>query len=47
MRNTMAHLIDACPGDQRPVACCRFHGHEDKIVTDEPENGYDETEVQS
>jgi hypothetical protein len=28
------------------LACCRFGGHEDKIVTHEPESGYDETEVQ-
>jgi hypothetical protein len=28
------------------VSCCRFRGHEDKIVTKEPEIGYDETEVQ-
>ena len=28
------------------VACCRFRGHEDKIVTKEPESGYGETEVQ-
>ena len=28
------------------LACCRFDGHEDKIVTHEPESGYDETEVQ-
>jgi hypothetical protein len=28
------------------MACCRFRGHEDKIVTMELESGYDETEVQ-
>lgn len=28
------------------VACCRFRGHEDKIVTMELGIGYDETEVQ-
>ena len=28
------------------MSCCRFRGHEDKIVTKEPESGYDETEVQ-
>lgn len=28
------------------LACCRFCGHEDKIVTKELESGYDETEVQ-
>ncbi|MGS1096394.1 hypothetical protein ACVCNR_17750 (plasmid) [Aquamicrobium terrae] len=28
------------------VSCCRFHGHEDKIVTKELECRYDETEVQ-
>jgi hypothetical protein len=28
------------------VGCCRFGGHEDKIVTKELESGYDETEVQ-
>ena len=34
-------------GDElRAVACCRFRGHEDKIVTKELESGYDETEVQ-
>ena len=27
------------------LACCRFCGHEDKIVTMELESGYDETEV--
>ena len=28
------------------LSCCRFRGHEDKIVTKELESGYDETEVQ-
>ncbi|SDI97842.1 Transposase IS116/IS110/IS902 family protein [Salipiger marinus] len=28
------------------MSCCRFRGHEDKIVTHELESGYDETEVQ-
>ena len=28
------------------LGCCWFDGHEDKIVTHEPEIGYDETEVQ-
>jgi hypothetical protein len=28
------------------LACCRSHGREDKIVTKEPENSYDETDVQ-
>ena len=28
------------------VSCCRFRGHEDKIVTKELESRYDETEVQ-
>jgi hypothetical protein len=28
------------------MACCRFRGHEDKIVTKELEIGYDETVVQ-
>jgi len=28
------------------LSCCRFRGHEDRIVTKEPESGYDETEVQ-
>jgi hypothetical protein len=28
------------------VSCCRFRGHEDKIVTKELESGYDETKVQ-
>ena len=27
------------------VACCRFRGHEDKIVTKETEIGHGETEV--
>jgi shikimate kinase len=27
------------------LACCRFHGHEDKIVTKETEIGHGETEV--
>jgi transposase len=30
----------------RTVGCCRFDGHEDEIVTHDPESGYDETEVQ-
>ncbi|AZY93633.1 MULTISPECIES: Mu transposase domain-containing protein [Paracoccus] len=33
------------PGDTG-VSCCRFRGHEDKIVTKELESGYDETKVQ-
>ena len=28
------------------MRCCWFDGHKDKIVTYEPESGYDETEVQ-
>jgi hypothetical protein len=28
------------------VSCCRFRGHEDKIVTKELESEYDETKVQ-
>lgn len=28
------------------LSCCRFDGHEDKIVTKELECRYDETEVQ-
>jgi hypothetical protein len=28
------------------LACCRFRGHQEKIVTKELESGYDETEVQ-
>lgn len=28
------------------MACCRFGGHEDKIVTMKLEVGHDETEVQ-
>ncbi len=28
------------------MSCCRFHGHEDKIVTKDLEWRYDETEVQ-
>ena len=28
------------------LSCCRFRGHEDKIVTKELECRYDETEVQ-
>jgi hypothetical protein len=28
------------------LSCCRFCGHEDKIVTKELESGDDETEVQ-
>lgn len=28
------------------LACCPFRGHEDKIVTNELESEYDETEVQ-
>jgi hypothetical protein len=34
-----------CPPSAPMVACCRFRGHEDKIVTKELECGYDETEV--
>ena len=33
-------------GERLRVSCCRFRGHEDKIVTEELESGYDETEVQ-
>ena len=40
----------ACAKSPNPanskLACCRFRGHEDKIVTKELESGYDETEVQ-
>ena len=32
--------------DAAGLACCRVRGHEDKIVTQELESGYDETEVQ-
>ena len=32
--------------DRVELSCCRFRGHEDKIVTKELESGYDETEVQ-
>ena len=32
--------------ENRGVSCCRFRGHEDKIVTKELECRYDETEVQ-
>jgi hypothetical protein len=37
-----------CGEGLRPalLACCRFRGHEDKVVTMELESGYDETEVQ-
>jgi hypothetical protein len=28
------------------LSCCRFRGHEVKIVTTGPESEYDETEVQ-
>jgi hypothetical protein len=38
LRIAQHHLLD--------LACCRFRGHEDKIVTKELESGYDETEVQ-
>jgi hypothetical protein len=31
---------------QVPLSCCRFRGHEDKIVTKELESRYDETEIQ-
>ena len=30
---------------KRNLACCRFRGHEDKIVTKETEIGHGETEV--
>jgi transposase, IS5 family len=39
---TLNNLFD----ERTEVACCRFRGHEDKIVTKELESGYDETEVQ-
>ena len=29
------------------MSCCRFGGHEDKIVTHEPEDEYGETKVWS
>jgi len=32
--------------ETRMMSCCRFRGHEDKIVTKALESGYDETEVQ-
>jgi hypothetical protein len=35
-------LFDALLGS---VACCRFRGHEDKIVTKESEIGHGKTEV--
>lgn len=28
------------------VACCRFFGHADKILTMEPQSGYGKTEIQ-
>lgn len=28
------------------MVCCQFRGHDDRIVTNELESGYDETEVQ-
>ena len=31
--------------ENRGVSCCRFRGHEDKIVTKETEIGHGETEV--
>jgi hypothetical protein len=30
----------------RKLSCCRFRGHEEKIVTMELESGYEETKVQ-
>ena len=38
LRRRKDHTLD--------LACCRFRGHEDKIVTMELEIGYDETKVQ-
>jgi phage baseplate assembly protein W len=38
-------LIDAPMN--RDMSCCRFGGHEDKIVTHEPERKYGETKVWS
>ena len=38
-------VADHLCGRAAKVACCRFRGHEDKIVTKELECGYDETEV--
>ena len=52
IESTLAQLFKRTQpgGDYRGgpayLACCRFRGHEDKIVTKEPESGYDETEVQ-
>ena len=34
------------PNHKKLLGCCWFGGYEDKIVTHEPESGYDETEVQ-
>lgn len=36
----------ALPDGLCKVSCCRFRGHEDKIVTKELESGYEETKVQ-
>ena len=32
--------------DQTSVACCRFRGHDNRIVTKRLETTHDETEVQ-
>lgn len=42
----MARFGRVVMGDCLHVACCRFRGHENKLVTKELEIGYDETEVQ-
>src|SRR5690606_12066729 len=43
-RNLWPEIRTRMPGGS--LSCCRFRGHEDKIVTKELESGYDETEVQ-
>jgi putative DNA primase/helicase len=44
--NTITGILGGYAVTASLVSCCRFRGHEDKIVTKEPEIGYDETEVQ-
>ena len=45
IRLTHEKTIEALLLAELGVACCRFRGHEDKIVTKETEIGHGETEV--
>ena len=41
----LAAMVERIRAAGDDLACCRFRGHEDKIVTMELESRYDETEV--